>query len=237
MNQPGDTAARPRPSCSSFVLERTSLERPRGRRTRTRRIISPHLLPWRLWVALLCCAVLTAAHAERYLTVTEAQAICFPDAERFEKKTYRFDSKQKRSIEKQSKQKVRNKGNRVWIARQGTNFLGVLVVDHVLGKHEIIDYAVAIAPDGSVLSVEILEYRESHGYEIRGKRWRKQFTGKTADSELRLNDDIYNISGATISCRHVTEGVKRVLATYDLVVRPALRDAGGLPDDSDKPEP
>ena len=34
----------------------------------------------------------------------------------------------------------------LWLARQGTNLLGVLVLDHVFGKHEVIDYAVAAMP-------------------------------------------------------------------------------------------
>ena len=86
------------------------------------------------------------------------------------------------------------------------------VIVNTLGKHEVIDYAVAIAPGGQLLQLEVLEYRESHGSEIRGAKWREQFKGKHAQSPLRLHDDIYNLSGATISCRHVTEGIKRVLA-------------------------
>jgi Na+-translocating ferredoxin:NAD+ oxidoreductase RnfG subunit len=101
----------------------------------------------------------------------------------------------------------------------------------VLGKHEIIDYTVALTPEGKVLAIEILEYRESYGYEIRGAKWRQQFVGKGAANSLRLNKDIYNISGATMSCRHVTEGIRRVLATFDLLCRPQLA-AGGVPNSS-----
>ena len=179
-------------------------------------------------LALLCAA--TTAHAERYLTVEEARTLCFPAADKFEEQTVRFTPEQKKSIEKQSGLKVRNLGNHFHVARQGTNTLGVLVIDHVIGKHEIIDYAVAITSTGAVAQVEILEYRESHGMEIRGEKWREQFKGKTTKSRLKLNDDIYNISGATISCRQITDGVKRVLATYDLVLRPLSVVGDRLPD-------
>ena len=179
----------------------------------------------------------TTVRAERYLTVAQAQNLCFPEADRFEEQTVRFTREQAAAVETKSGVKVRNRGNRLRIAWRGTNLLGVLVVDHVLGKHEIIDYAVAISPGGKVLQIELLEYRESHGYEIRGARWRDQFKGRTADSRLKLNDDIFNISGATISCRHVTEGIKRVLATHDLVVRPRLSAVHKLPDASPSSEP
>lgn len=186
-------------------------------------------------LGLICVAEI--ARAERYLTVEEARKLSFPTADAFEEKTVRFTSEQKQGIEKRSGVKVRNLGNRFHIARQGTNLLGVLVVDHVLGKHEIIDYAVALTPKGAVAKVEILEYRESHGTEVRGEKWRAQFAGKTAGSKLKLNDDIYNISGATISCRQITEGIKRVLATH-AVVLPHLRGLGdGLPDPAKPPKP
>jgi len=66
--------------------------------------------------------------------------------------------------------------------------------------------------------VEILEYRETYGDQVRNEAWRAQFTGKTHAAPLKLGTDIQNISGATLSSRHITDGVKRLLTTYDLVL-------------------
>ena len=165
------------------------------------------------------------ALAEQFLTVGEAQRVLFPKATSFEPQVVRFTAQQESAIADKIGKKVRNKGHRVWIATREEATLGVMVVDHVLGKHQLIDYAVAISSEGKVVGVEILEYRESHGGEIRQKRWREQFFGEDADSELKIHEDIYNISGATISCRNVTEGIRRVLATFEMVIRPRL--AGG----------
>jgi Na+-translocating ferredoxin:NAD+ oxidoreductase subunit G len=165
--------------------------------------------------------------AEKYLTAEQARKIAFPNATRFEEQTLRFSAEQRAAIEEKSGVAVKVEGNKIAYAYEGARLLGVLFVDHVLGKHEIIDYCVAISPEGQVLGIEILEYRESYGYEIRGAKWRKQFVGKKPNAPLRLNTDIYNISGATMSCRHVTEGTRRVLATFDLLCRPKLV-AGGV---------
>ena len=73
---------------------------------------------------------------------------------------------------------------------------------------------IALDAQGTILSVEILDYREAHGGEIRLAGWRKQFVGKTGADPVELNKDIRNISGATLSCRHVTEGVQRLLRLY-----------------------
>ncbi len=186
----------------------------------------------RRWIGcvVLFCSFLGAPplFAERYFTVIEAQKLCFPQAERFEERRLVYKADDKKAIEQRAGSKLLLPANRCWLALQGTNLLGVLVVDHVLGKHEIIDYAVAVAPDGKVRQIEVLEYRESHGYEIRSPKWREQFKGKDATAKLRLNEDIYNISGATISCRHVADGIKRVLAAYEIVMRPQLVTSGIL---------
>ena len=74
---------------------------------------------------------------------------------------------------------------------------------------------------GAVRQLEILDYHESYGGEVHLPAWRHQFVGKQHGSPLQLNADIKNISGATLSCGHITDGVRRLLATYALVLAPA----------------
>jgi len=38
-------------------------------------------------------------------------------------------------------------------------------------------------------------------------------------SPLKLDRDIKNISGATLSCRHVADEVKRLLAFYEIALK------------------
>jgi Na+-transporting NADH:ubiquinone oxidoreductase subunit C len=97
-------------------------------------------------------------------------------------------------------------------ARQGDAVLGRVIVDSVLGKFEQIDYAVAVDGAGKVLGIEILTYREGHGAEVRLPAWRNQFVGKTAADPIKLGADVANISGATLSCTHITDGVRRLVA-------------------------
>jgi Na+-translocating ferredoxin:NAD+ oxidoreductase RnfG subunit len=78
-----------------------------------------------------------------------------------------------------------------------------------------IDYAVALEPDGRVRRVDILQYRESYGGAVANESCLQQFVGKTSRSALQIDQDIRNISGATLSFRHVTESVKRILAYYE----------------------
>jgi Na+-translocating ferredoxin:NAD+ oxidoreductase RnfG subunit len=83
----------------------------------------------------------------------------------------------------------------------------------------MITYAVALNSSGAVTGIEILEYVESYGYEVAEANWRKQFVGKTAADPIKLNQDIQNIGGATLSCKHLTDGVKRVAVLYDIALK------------------
>ncbi len=115
--------------------------------------------------------------------------------------------------------RVRTAQVTAWHAKQGGKATGWFMLDEVYGKHEFITYAVAIGVDGAVKGVEILDYRETHGGEVKNPKWRAQFTGKKAGDTLKLDEDIKNISGATLSCKHLTDGVKRLLATYEAALK------------------
>ena len=172
---------------------------------------------WVRWAAppAIVVSIAAPAHAVRYLSVEQAQKVAFPDATRFVEAHVIFTPADVASIERRSGQKVRARGQQVWRALVDDRIVGFFVVDYVIGKHLVIDYAIALDPGGQVRHVEILEYRESYGGEISNRSWLAQFVGKTSRDPLELDQDIRNISGATLSSRHVTEGVKRVLALYE----------------------
>jgi Na+-transporting NADH:ubiquinone oxidoreductase subunit NqrC len=167
--------------------------------------------PWRIIPTVLIAS--TSGYATTYLTVDQAQTAIFPGA-RLTPANVTLTSAQRTAIEKASGVRVRSTQVRAWRVDGGGWFL----VDEVLGKHEFITYAVGLEADGAVRAIEIMDYRETYGGEVRDAKWRKQFIGKTARSELRLDTDIKNISGATLSSRHITDGVKRLLATHALVL-------------------
>src|SRR5262245_45155234 len=171
--------------------------------------------PWHKWLVPPAIVLHAGpAYAEQYLSVEQAQAAMFP-SQQLSALGVTLTPEQARTIEKRSGVRVRELRMRVWRAEGG----GWFFVDEVLGKHEFITWALGLNADGSVHQIEILEYRETYGSEIRNAKWRAQFTGKRDGAPLKLDADIKNISGATLSCRHITDGVKRLLAIYELVFK------------------
>jgi len=154
------------------------------------------------------------AQAKIYVSSEQAQQILFPNKVLSKLPIIITDDLQEKMRAASS---IRHpfQGDRIWRSSDG----GWFVIDEVVGKHEMITYAVALNAKGSVLGIEVLEYVESYGYEVAEAQWRKQFVGKTINDPIKLNQDIQNIGGATLSCKHLTDGVKRITVLYDLTLK------------------
>jgi hypothetical protein len=169
------------------------------------------------WGALLlpAMALVSPVHAHDFLSVAQAQTLLFPGAVLAEQ-PLALGEAQRDKIKALSGLRQRWDVQKVWRAEVGGRLQGWFLVDEVIGKHEFITYAVGISPDGHVLGLEILSYRETHGSQVREAEWRKTFNGKTLKDSFKLDRDIPNITGATLSCRNVMDGVKRLLAIHKL---------------------
>lgn len=171
---------------------------------------------------LLLTPITLAGHfsyAADYLNVAQAQKLIFPQATSFESAPITLTSEQKRKIEKISGVRQRNIKQEAWKVLGAKGLDGYFVLDEVIGKHEYITYGVGISNDGKVVGVEILSYRETHGGQIREAGWRDNFKGKTVNDSFKLDVDVPNISGATLSCRNVLDGVKRVLSLFQVAIQ------------------
>jgi len=167
-----------------------------------------------LIIGLAAVSAPIVAHAKIYVSVEQAQKILLPNKPLTKNPIIITDDLQDRM---RSASSIRHpfQGDRIWRATDG----GWFIVDEVVGKHEMITYAVALSPSGAVTGIEILDYVESYGYEVAEAQWRNQFIGKTAADQIKLNKDIQNIGGATLSCKHLTDGVKRVAVLYDIALK------------------
>lgn len=168
-------------------------------------------------LALIPVAALVApvlSYAKIYVSVEDAQKRLFP-GEKLTQTPVLLTEAQRDKMRELSSVREPFRGERVWRTAGGDWF----IVDEVVGKHEMVKYALAIRADGSIQGIEIMEYVESYGYEVGEASWRNQFVGKTAAAPLKLNKDIQNISGATLSCKHLTDGVKRLMVMHELVLK------------------
>ena len=174
-------------------------------------------------IAALVIPPAQVAVAADYLSIDAAQRGLFAQADHFDEIVLALNAAQKQSVTDLAGPQPPHRSLRAWKALRGSDLLGYVFVDEVLGRQDMITYAVGIDAAGRMGTLEVLSYRESHGGEIRGTSWRNQFDGREGLQRLRFGTDIKNIAGATLSCEHVTQGVRWVAALWQVTLR---ADAG-----------
>lgn len=181
------------------------------------RILEQISLTWASDSITSACLILLAllsfggpAAAETvFLTPKEALKVFFQNSEQVvsEKKEITGDLKGK--IEKSLGYSLSREGVTFYLGKTKGHVDGYALIDNEIGKTEPITFMTVMTPQGEVRAVEILVYRESHGGEVKSKRFLKQFESKKQRDPIRVGQDIDNISGATLSARALAKGVKR----------------------------
>lgn len=162
-------------------------------------------------VAVLGTAQPALADSQTYLSVEQAQQLLFPNAT-FRPDFFDLSEAQYDAIRNTAQVTQWVRYIRAWRVSTG----GWFVVDQVVGRDDLIRYAIGLSADGRVTGVEILTCLPRYD-EIRNPAWRRQMVG------ARLGqfdpDSVRTISGTTLSSEHIAHGIKRVLVTYDLLLK------------------
>jgi len=170
-----------------------------------------------LALALLAAALSQAASAKVFHTRTEALELAFPDADRVESRTFVLDAEQVRRIEELARCEIDSQVVTVHTGFRGEEVLGFAVID----VHDVRTlpeaFMVVLTPEGRVRSLRILAFHEPLDY-LPPQRWYGQFEGKGLDQPLKLGDDVHGVIGATLSARATTNGVRRALALYRVLL-------------------
>ena len=81
--------------------------------------------------------------------------------------------------------------------------VGYSCIEQASSKHDKFEFVVIYDADLNILQVKVLLYREDYGYEIKSKRWLKQFI-------TRETREVQAISGATISVNSLKRAVEQL---------------------------
>ncbi|WHZ22926.1 MAG: FMN-binding [Nitrospira sp.] len=153
--------------------------------------------------------------AEVFLTEEEAIKLMFPKSEHIRKELLRVPMDKKAVVESRIGWKFPEDAFEVYIGETGSKIDGYAFIQNTIGKHKPMTYMVGVDAQGLVSNVELLVFREARGSEVRTKRFNVQYEGKSVLDPVRINKDIINISGATMSVRSMSAGIKRVLVLVD----------------------
>ena len=163
-----------------------------------------------------------------YLNPEDAAKLMFPESDSIRSEVINITEEQKQLIVERIGWHFPESSFDCFIGETKGKIDGWAFVQHTIGKHKPMTYMVGVDPDGEVTNVEILVYRESRGSEVRKKRFNYQYQGKTIDDPIRINRDVINISGATMSVRSMSAGVKRALVLADELYLKSQRKSAAI---------
>lgn len=152
---------------------------------------------------------------EEFMTEEEALKTVMPKSQQVRKELIRLTPEQKELIQQRIGWKFPEDSFELYIGQTGDKIDGYAMVHNTIGKYKPMTYMVGIDAKGTCTDVELLVFRDAKGSEVGRKRFNAQYDGKTVSDPIRINKDIINISGATMSVRSMSAGVKRVLVLVD----------------------
>ncbi len=169
---------------------------------------------------------------EVYMTPAEARSATFPGAS-FERDIRAIPAAAKVKLAAGIGGPIVEDSLEVWLAYGGDgSFSGYGIIGEEVGKFRPITFMVGISPAFRVSGAAVLVYRESRGGEVRRSRFLRQYQGKSTGDPIRINRDIINITGATLSVRALNFGVRKLIGLTEYLYgsgQPAPAAANDLP--------
>ncbi len=151
-------------------------------------------------------------HVEVLQSEQDALVEIFPDADSAQPHMIDVDSVMREGLEAILGWRVRDSVFQCYFIFDSGEKVGTAVLADEQGKYRPITFMAGIDNDNRVVDVRVLIYRESRGGEVRQTRFLKQYRGKSLENPIRINRDIINITGATISVNALNAGVRKALA-------------------------
>lgn len=149
---------------------------------------------------------------QTYLTEEQALALVFPECDEIIADEFIMSPEEKNTLEKLLSRRLYEDGFKVYLGKKKGVIQGYAIITEEIGKFHPFTFIVGVTTQGKIKDIAVLVYRESRGGEIARKRFLYQFIGKSLKNPIRINKDIINVTGATMSVQYMCAGVRKVLA-------------------------
>lgn len=156
--------------------------------------------------------------AETFCTVQDAIKILLPEAQDIKEETKILTDTQKQAISKNADVQFNpelDKEYHFYIGQANGQIVGYAVENTVKGKWGPIRYILALDPEGKIKDVLILELKEKRGRPVKERKFLDQFLNMTISDPIRLKKDIKGITGATISSKGMSDGIRKIVYVFN----------------------
>ncbi|MEE8359669.1 MAG: FMN-binding protein [Candidatus Omnitrophota bacterium] len=181
-----------------------------------------------VWLGAFYCAVLTGGACAQPPVVNKSDiANLLSDARSIKEEIKILTQKQWNAVEENAKVKFHPAFDgeyHFFIGEKDGRVAGYVVMDTVYGRRGPIQYMLSLDPDGKIKEVVLLDHSERLGKPSAMRRFLRQFAGKTARDKLRLKKDIHAVTGATVSSRSISNGIRKAIHVFNEIYMDNRRD-------------
>ncbi len=156
-------------------------------------------------------------HAQVFKTQQKALQEAFPNSDLIDRKVLFLTDEQVDQIQKLAKSKLESQIVTFYVGKKADAITGYAFFETNIVRTKPETFIVVLGPNAKIKHVEVLAFYEPFDY-LPTSNWFDLFGGKILNSNLWPKRDIHNITGATLSVQAITQGVRKILAVYQVVI-------------------
>ena len=168
-----------------------------------------------LFLALLALA--STSQATVFYSKEEAFELAFGAGAEVEPLAVFLTDEQSEQIEKTAQVKLDSKLYTFHVGKRGGQILGYAAIESHNVRTQPETVMILLSPTGELVRVEMLAFHEPPEYQPPARWFERLYRRPLA--ELRLNQGVDGIAGATLSSRASLDGIRKVLAIYQIALK------------------
>ena len=174
-----------------------------------------------LFFGIICTTLFTlsihSSHAQVFKTQKKALQEAFPNSDSIERKTLFLTDEQVNQIQRLAKAKLESKIVTFYVGETADSITGYAFFETNIVRTKPETFMVVSDKKARVKYVEVLAFYEPLDY-LPTSNWFALFADKILSDKLWPKRDIHNITGATLSVQAITQGVRKMLAIYEVAI-------------------
>ena len=170
-----------------------------------------------LIAALVLCLAGGWVQAKEYLTQPQALREAFPSYQ-VERKTLFLTPAQGAQVKQLAGTKADSLIYSYYVARSTAGVAGVAFFDKRIVRSMPVTYMVVVNPAGSVQYVDVLAFDEPEDF-FPPARWLALYKNRALGSDMAIGRGIPHITGASLTSQAMNDGIRLILAIYQVGVK------------------
>ena len=174
-----------------------------------------HTITSILFLAIL--ALSSTSQATVFYSKEEAFEVAFGAGAEVEPLAVFLTDEQAELIEKTAQVKLDSKLFTFYVGKRGGQTLGYAAIESHNVRTQPETELILLSPTGELVRVEMLAFHEPPEYQPPARWFERLY--KRPLKDLRLNQGVDGIAGATLSSRASLEGIRKVMAIYQIALK------------------